>query len=147
MPRLEISPPLGAHQVEWPFLNLYHPSEAKTLQHRKRVRSCVTKQQHKREQALAFKGANSYPPETDAGNPQGQRLQAAIRSFNHPPFSELSSSGHSSRHGSQGASDSTAPCSSPTAYCPQYLVDLNGIPPESWHSYVPLILVRSNGHV
>jgi len=128
--------------VDWQFLNFTHPSEAKTSQHRKKVRSHVTKQQHQREQALTLaRRTQSYPPETESEDPPPQRAHAATIPSNRPTLSELSKdAAQSTVLSPDPSSPSTSP--SPTAYSPQHHVDLNEIYPEEWHPYVDRILVR-----
>lgn len=128
--------------MDWQFLNFTHPSEAKTSQHRKKVRSHVTKQQHQREQALtAARRTQSYLPETESEDPPPQRAHAATTPSNRPTLSELSrDSAQSTVRSPEPSSPSPSP--SPTAQSPQHRIDLNEIYPEEWHPYVDRILVR-----
>lgn len=133
------SSPTETPRVDWQFLNFTHPSEAKTSQHRKKVRSHVTKQQHQREQALtAARRTQSYPPETESEDPPPQRAHTATTPSNRPNLSELSS-GQSIIKMEEPSSPSPSP--SPTSYSPRHRVDLNDIYPEEWHPYVDRILV------
>lgn len=139
------SSPTEASKVDWQFLNFTHPSEAKTSQHRKKVRSHVTKQQHQRELALtAARRSNSYHTGTDKEEPPPQRAHAATTPSNRPNLSELHEGHSQSRRGSPRASKSPSPSPSPTAHSPQHQVVLNDIYPEAWHPYVARILVRKS---
>lgn len=136
------SSPVETPKVDWQFLNFTHPSEAKTSQHRKKVRSHVTKQQHQREQALtAARRTNSYHPDTEMEDPPPQRAHAATTPSNRPQLSELQGDRPQQLSlESPEVSKSPSPSPSPTGYSP-HAVDLNDLYPEAWHPYVPRILV------
>ena len=132
------SSPTETPRVDWQFLNFTHPSEAKTSQHRKKVRSHVTKQQHQREQALTVaRRAQSYPPETESEDPPPQRAHAATIPSNRPTLPKLSSPQPTIKE----EPSSPSPSPSPTSYSPQHRIDLNDIHPEEFHPYVDRILV------
>jgi len=133
-------------KVAWQFLNFTHPSEAKTSQHRKKVRSHVTKQQHQREQAItAAKRSQSYSHgmESESQLPP-QRTHASTTPSNRPHLAELGDHvapfvNTESLVKTESLSPSASP--SPTTQSPPHPVDLSDIYPEEWHPYVPRILV------
>jgi hypothetical protein len=136
------SSPIETAKVDWQFLNFTHPSEAKTSQHRKKVRSHVTKQQHQREQALtAARRTQSYQAETESEDLPTREARAATTPSNRPNLSELTGDHtRSSVRSPESKSPSASP--SPTSYSPQHRIDLNDIYPKEWHPYVERILVR-----
>ena len=135
-------------KVAWQFLNFTHPSEAKTSQHRKKVRSHVTKQQHQREQAItAAKRSQSYSQGMESEDqPPPQRTHASTAPSNRPNSAKPRGDSVTPLVKPEptvkieSLSPSASP--SPTTQSPPHPVDLNDLYPEEWHPYVPRILVR-----
>jgi hypothetical protein len=136
------SSPVETTKVAWQFLNFTHPSEAKTSQHRKKVRSHVTKQQHQREQAItAAKRSQSYSQGMESEDlPPPQRTHASTFPSSRPNHTTPPVKTESPFVKTESPSPSASP--SPTTQSPPHPVDLNDLYPEEWHPYVPRILVR-----
>lgn len=127
-------------QSEWHFLNLGHPLEARTSQHRSRVRSHVTKQQHRRERGRKATTRVS-----------GHRAHAeAQRSMSQVACLEVTaSSSHDLREGQslqlQTSSHKprvTIPRVHSVLIATSITLNLDKIYPEAWHPHVYAILVN-----
>jgi len=136
------SSPVETPRVDFQFLNFSHPSEAKTSQHRKQVRSHVTKQQHQREHALnAARRAASFQAGDVSDRSPVQRSHAATFPSEQQTSTEISG-GSGSKPGSPNSlSQASSPGASPTANSPQSGVDPVSLYPEQWQPYVPRIMV------
>lgn len=142
MPGSKASSPVETPRVDFQFLNFSHPSEAKTSQHRKQVRSHVTKQQHQREHALnAARRAQSYQAEEAVDKSPIQRSHAATFPSEQPASTELPGGSGSKPGSPKSLSQASSPGASPTASSPQSGVDLTSLYPEQWQPYVPRIMV------
>lgn len=143
IPGSKASSPVETPKVSWEFLNFSHPNQQRQIEHRKKVRSHVTKQQHQREQALtAARRTNSYQPTTDTEELPPQRAHASTTPSNRPNLAEISA-GRQQPMLDQTNAKSPSPSPSPTTNSPEIRADLNDLYPEEWHPYVPRILVSS----
>lgn len=137
------SSPIETPRVDFQFLNFSHPSEAKTSQHRKQVRSHVTKQQHQREQALsAARRAQSFQAEESFDRSPVQQSHAATSPSEQPASAELPGGSGSKPGSPKSLSQASSPGTPSTANSPsQSSVDPISLYPEQWQPYVPRILV------
>nr|OQO16877.1 hypothetical protein B0A51_16680 [Rachicladosporium sp. CCFEE 5018] len=134
--------------ISFQFLNFNHPDDAKSSQHRKKVRSHVTKQQHQREQALtAARRAKSYQEERPSDDMPQQRAHASTFPSQAPSTSEQSSSERPAPSTSTASSQSPSPVTSPAAYSPAITIDPLDVYPPEWHSYIPRILDHYNTYI
>jgi hypothetical protein len=82
-------------KARFPFFNISYPSEARTSQYRKKIRSHVTKQQHRRGKAST--SARSFQPDADV-EPLPHQTHAATMPSRPPMFPELSEDSPQSRY-------------------------------------------------
>lgn len=139
------SSPVETPKVDFQFLNFSHPSEAKTSQHRKQVRSHITKQQHQRQHALnAARRAQSFQAEEEAERSTKTRAHAATFPSDQPSSLELPGGSGSKPGSPRSVSRASSPGASPTTGSPQSNIDPISLYPEAWQPHIPRVMVSAH---
>jgi len=137
------SSPVETTTVEFQFLNFSHPSEAKTSQHRRQVRSHVTRQQHQRDNAQKeARRTQSLQAEEVSDRVEPGRAHAASFPSEQPSSLELPGASGSKPGSPRSTSQASSPGASPTLGTAPHGLDLGALYPEAWQQYVPLVMVR-----
>jgi hypothetical protein len=124
-------------KMEFPFFNISHPLEARNSQHRKRVRSHVTKRQYRRKNLFAtarrIQGSQRIA-EIEESSPQ--RLHAAKTSSHQTMLSKLSVDSVESKHECSDVSKLASSSPSWREYSRSGRLSSFHVYPREWHAYM-----------
>jgi hypothetical protein len=132
--------------TRFPFFNIFHPLEARTPQHRKRVRSHIAKQQHRREKLFAtarrIQGSH-HIVENEESPPQ--RSHVATTPSHRTILSELSVDTVGSKH--ECSDVSKLPSSNPSwrEYSLSNCFGSFRVYPREWHAYMGQYMASFSG--